>query len=146
MSAFHANNLHQEFWSSCLSLRFGLVRNAVCVLILRFWTTIFRWKRLPSALHPTRQIETLEENGRASQIERARAQFKVQNTQLVRLKTLEDDGLARLKELGHKVSAKPISHKLSAQIPTKRGLKIEVKMTGRNARAQFKVRNNKFSK
>ena len=63
------------------------------VFSLRYWTTIIRWCLL--ALHfPTRQIETLEENGQASQIERARAQFKVKNTQLGRLKTLEKNGRA----------------------------------------------------
>ena len=103
--------------------------------------------RLNASHSPTRQNETLEgcRNGRARQIERARAQV-CENAQLCcrnKLEGCRNGRASQIERARAEVNAKRIRHKLSAQIPTKKGSKIEVKMTGRNARAH-EVQNNKF--
>ena len=101
--------------------------------------------RLNASHSPTRQNETLEgcRNRRARQIDRAWAEVNAKCPPCCRNK-LEGfrNGRARQIERARaEVNAKRIRHKLSAQIPTKKGSKIEVKMTGRNARAH-EVQNN----
>ena len=104
--------------------------------------------RLNALYSPTRQIETLEgcRNRRARQIENARAEVNAKLFPTRQIETLEGCRNGRARQIENaraEVNAKRIRHKLSAQIPTKKGSKIEVKMTGRNARVH-EVQNNKF--
>ena len=146
MSAFHANKSALRVIELCLWLSIWFGAKCGMRVTFVFWTMIIRWNQLHSASQfPTRQNETLEgcRNGRASQIERAWAQV-CENAQLCcrnKLEGCRNGRASQIERARAEVNAKPISHKLSAQIPTKKGLKIKVTMTGRKARAH-KVQNN----
>ena len=113
MSVFRVNNQHREFMSSFCGIRWGLVRIAERIFMVRFWTVLpvlhsqldrlKRWKikigldRMKMLEHSgsvkcsTRQNEMLEESveiRRARQIENARAQYGE--------KYLESEGARRI--------------------------------------------------